>query len=75
LVDAVEIRELLMSLPAKPFQIMTIHDCFRCLPNYANDLREQYNRQLMLIAKSSLLDFLLSQLVGRQVECGKADDT
>jgi hypothetical protein len=73
LVDAAVIRELLESLPAQPFQIMTIHDCFRCLPNHANDLREQYNRQLMLIARSRLLDFLLSQLVGRKVQCGKAD--
>jgi hypothetical protein len=75
LVDAATIRELLQSLPTRPFQIMTIHDCFRCLPNHGNDLREQYNRQLMLIARSNLLDFLLSQLVGRQVQCGKADDT
>jgi hypothetical protein len=74
-VNSLDIARLIESLPEKPFQIMTIHDCFRCLPNYANDLREQYNLQLTLIARSNILDFLLSQLVGRSVECGKVDDT
>jgi hypothetical protein len=73
LVDSTTVRELLMSLPAKPFQIMTIHDCFRCLPNHGNDLRIQYSLQLQLIAKSNLLQFLISQLLGRQVTIGKLD--
>jgi hypothetical protein len=33
MVDPAPIRELIDSLPAKPFNIITIHDCFRCLPN------------------------------------------
>lgn len=73
LVDVDVIAELLASLPAKPFQIMTIHDCFRCLPNYGNDLRQQYNLQLQLIGKSNLLQFLICQLLGRQVTIGKLD--
>lgn len=73
LVDASVIRELLQSLPDQPFQIMTIHDCFRCLPNYGNDLREQYNLQLQLIARSNLLQFLISQLLGRTIKIGKLD--
>ena len=48
-------------------------DCFRVLPNYGNDLREQYNRQLMLIAKSNLLQYLLSQITGRPLSIGKLD--
>jgi hypothetical protein len=75
LVNSADIHELLTSLPKKPFQIMTIHDCFRCLPNYGNDLREQYNLQLALIAKSNLLQFLVRQIVGRQVEVNKIDGT
>ena len=46
---------------------------FRCHPNYANDLREQYARQLMLIAKSELLSDLISQIIGRTVKVGKLD--
>lgn len=69
------IGELLNSLPDKPFKVVSIHDCFRCLPHYANDLRKQYNLQLELIAKSELLTNLFCQLLGRQVKIGKLDPT
>lgn len=68
-----DIRELIDSLPAKPFKILTVHDCFRCLPNYGNDLRWQYTNQLKLIAKSNLLSFILSQLMGQHVPVNKFD--
>lgn len=68
------IWDLINSLPKKPFQIMSIHDCFRCLPQYANDLRWQYNNQLMLIAKSDLLSYLVSQILGRVVKIQKGDE-
>lgn len=72
-VDAAIIWELLESLPDKPFRVLSVHDCFRCHPNYGNDLREQYARQLMLIAKSELLSDLISQIIGRHVQIGKLD--
>lgn len=72
-VNKATIWELVNSLPEKPFKVIAVHDCFRVLPNYGNDLREQYNRQLMLIAKSNLLQYLLSQIVGRQLNIGKLD--
>lgn len=72
-VDPTVIWELLESLPEKPFKVLSVHDCFRCHPNYANDLREQYARQLMLIAKSDLLSDLISQIIGRKVSIGKLD--
>ena len=67
--------ELLDSLPAKPFEVLAVHDCFRCLPNYGNDLRRQYTLQLQLIAKSKLLQSILSQILGRNVTIGKLDDS
>lgn len=73
MVDKQEILDLINSLPEKPFKVIAVHDCFRVLPNYGNDLREQYNRQLMLIAKSNLLQYLLSQIVGRKLTIGKLD--
>lgn len=73
LVSRAAIWELIQSLPEKPFQVISVHDCFRCLPQYGNDLRRQYNNQLMLIAKSNLLQFLISQILGRQVAIGKLD--
>jgi hypothetical protein len=75
IVDPYVIRELIDSLPEKPFQIISVHDCFRCLPSYGNDLRAQYNRQLYEIARSNLLSFILSQLVGRTVKIGKLDSS
>lgn len=72
-VDPVVIHDLLESLPQKPFKVISVHDCFRVHPNYANDLRIQYARQLMLIAKSELLSWIVSQLVKRKVTVGKLD--
>jgi len=62
-VDVDMIQNLIDSLPNKPFKLVSIHDCFRCLPHYANDLRRQYNLQLQLIAKSKLLQFIIRQLL------------
>lgn len=73
LVEPEAIRDLIDSLPKKPFQIMTVHDCFRVLPNYANDLRTQYNLQLHLIGRSNMLSFLLTQITGRKQVIGKLD--
>lgn len=70
-IDRSVIQELIDSFPAKPFKVMAIHDCFRVLPNYGDDLRKQYNLQLMLIAKSDLLSFTLSQVMGREINVDK----
>lgn len=72
-IDRSVIQELIDSLPVKPFKVMSIHDCFRVLPNYGNDLREQYNLQLMLIAKSNLLSFTLTQIMGKEIKVDKAN--
>ena len=72
-IDRSVILELIDSLPTKPFKVMSIHDCFRVLPNYGNDLREQYNLQLMLIAKSNLLSFTLTQIMGKEIKVDKAN--
>lgn len=69
------VLELINSLPAKPFEVFSIHDCFRCLPTYGNDLRYQYMLQLHLIAKSNMLSDLLSQLMGHEVHIAPLDTT
>ena len=61
------IEELLASLPKKPFKVISIHDCFRCLPNYGNDLRIQYNRQLFEIARGNLLQHIMRAITGRAI--------
>ena len=72
-VEPAKIHELLDSMPERPFKVISLHDCFRVHPNYANDLREQYARQLMLLAKSDLLSDLISQITGKPVMVGKLD--
>lgn len=73
LVDGNVVMELIESLPEKPFELIAVHDCFRCLPNYVNDLRKQYNLFLSNIAKSEMLSFILTQLLGKRTKIGKLD--
>jgi len=75
LVDTDVIMAMLNTMPKKPFPVMTVHDCFRCHPNYGNDLRRQYNQILSDIAKSDLLGFILSQVLGQEFSAGKLDDS
>jgi len=71
MIDRTPVIDLIESMPKRPFKVVSIHDCFRCLPHYGNDLRRQYNLQLALIAKSNLLSFMISQIVGKKVTIGK----
>lgn len=74
MVDRQVVSDMLDTLPKKGFQLMTVHDCFRCHPNYGNDLRRQYNQILSDIAKSDLLGFILSQVLGQEFSAGKLDN-
>lgn len=71
LVDPEVIKKLVLSLPRKPFPVISIHDCFRCHPNHGNDLRNQYRTILAAIADSTLLTFIASQIVGRYLPATK----
>jgi hypothetical protein len=75
LVDRYRIQNLLFSMPHRPFEMISVHDCFKCLPNYGNDLRLQYNKILAEIAGSEMLSFLISQIVGRPIQVTKLDPT
>jgi len=65
---------LLDSLPAKPFHILPIHDCFKCHPNYGNDLRNQYRHILSGLAKSNLLQHILHQMLDDDLEVTVEED-
>ena len=71
--DRTVVWKLISSMPIKPFSVLSIHDCFRVLPNYGNDLRRQYNNLLVELARGSLLDHIVEQVIGRPVELGKID--
>ena len=70
-VDRQLIIDLIDTLPEKPFDLLCVHDCFRVLPSYGNDLRKQYNLQLALIAKSDMLAFILSGVLAKPITIEK----
>ena len=72
--DRAAVWKLIYSLPAKPFKVMSIHDAFRVLPNYGNDVRKQYNLLLAELAKGKLLDHIVSMVLDRPITLGKIDD-
>lgn len=71
LVDPLIIADLVDTLPTKPFQMVSVHDCFRCHPNYGNDLRRQYQLILADLNDSTLLQSLCSQVAGKRVPVKK----
>lgn len=75
MIDPELITIFIHALPKKPFQILSIHDCYRVLPAYANDLREQYNILLSMITKSNLLNSIYSQLTGSDLVVQDPNDT
>lgn len=62
LVDSLVIAKLIQTLPNTPFDLVGIHDCWRCHANYGNDIRKQYNNILADINDSSMLKYVLQQI-------------
>jgi hypothetical protein len=71
LVNKNVIHHLLVTLPYKPFQLVTVHDCFRCHPNYGNDLRKQYNIILADLNDSTIMEFIASQVSNQEIKVQK----
>ena len=71
LVDTDVITALIQTMPMTPFQLVTVHDCFRCHPNYGNDLRRQYNTILADLNDSNILGFICSQVAEQDVGARK----
>lgn len=65
--DPQKVLELINSFPVKPFEVITIHDSYRVLPNYGNDIRKQYRNVLAELHKSKLLVDIMSQATGRNL--------
>ena len=71
LVDPLVIAKLIQTLPETPFELVSVHDCFRCHPNYGNDLRKQYNNVLADINDSTMLKSMAAQVTGRNLNTKK----
>ena len=70
-VDPLIIADLLQNMPADPFHVVTVHDCFRAHANYGNDLRRQYNIVLANINDSHMLSNMCSQVTGKTMNAKK----
>ena len=68
------LKGLIDSLPEEPFELLTIHDCFRCHPNFGNDIRQQYVNILAELSSSTFLECVARQL-GSPVSYNRAPDT
>ena len=71
IVDSLVIAKLIQTLPDRPFDIITVHDCFRCHPNSGNDVRLQYNHIMADINDSLLLRSMARQVTGKPVSTRK----
>ena len=71
MVDHTVIKDLLLSLPEKPFELVSVHDCFRCHPNYGNDLRRQYNIIMADINDSTLLAAMANEVARKKIKIKK----
>jgi hypothetical protein len=60
----VQLRSIIESLPSEPFEMLVIHDAFKCLPNYGNDVRQQYNNIMAEISTSNILQYIARTLTG-----------
>jgi hypothetical protein len=61
-----ELEELIDTLLVhKPFEIITVHDEFKCHPNNMNHLRQHYINVFAELADSNLLASILSQIHGK----------
>jgi hypothetical protein len=67
-----DLWDLVDSLPMRPFDLVSVHDCFRSHPNYGNDLRRQYNTIMADINDSTILQSLASMIAGKYIKIKKA---
>ena len=62
-----QLRAIVQGMEAyAPFELVTIHDAFKCHANNANYLRWQYKEILAELAESNILGDVLSQIHGVQ---------
>ncbi len=61
-------------LKHKPFEVVTVHDEFKCHANYMNHLRQHYINIFAELADSTTLDMILSGIYGKQGKYEKLSD-
>ena len=62
----------MMELGSSP--VLTVHDAFRSAPWHCNAVRYHYKEVMAELAESNILQFIVSQIVGKQVTYIKASN-
>lgn len=57
-----------LMLSNKPFDVITVHDNFGCHPKHMNLLRYWYNQIMSRLSASNILNDIVSQLYGEEIE-------
>ena len=59
----------------KPFELITVHDEFKCHPNYMNELRRIYRDIFVELSQSNILEDILQEITGNnEITVDKYDD-
>lgn len=69
LVKLVALMHKMQELGSSP--VLTVHDAFRAHPNHCNAVRYWYKEIMAELAESNILQFIVSQVVGQQVQYQK----
>ncbi len=68
-------RLLTQVLTHEPFEVITIHDSFGCHANHCNQLRYWYKEILAELVESTVLDSILSELLGEDTTIAKLSNS
>lgn len=64
-IDGYIVRMMYQMAYQQGWQLGTVHDSFWCLPNYVNQMRQNFNQILSDLAKSNIFTDILRELTGR----------
>ena len=65
--DLIRLGDLIVNTLSKSrFEIVCIHDAYKCHPNYCNELRYHYREILAELAESDLLSQIFSEISGEE---------
>jgi hypothetical protein len=67
-VDGYVVREMVRRGKKQGFVVLPIHDSFWCLPQYCNQMRQNYNNILAEICEMDLLSKILTEITGEVIE-------
>lgn len=59
-------------LAHEPFDLVTVHDEFKCHPNFCNDMRQHYIDIFAEMADSNIIDDIVNQITGSHVSYDRA---